>query len=296
MRFVIYLLLGAVLLQGCSEALVGNRQQEDMRLADFEKTWSVFNEWYPYFTFKGIDWDSIHAVYYPRILDSYADDYLPVIGQMLRELKDGHVYLKLRNGKVYSYRTPRQLKDAKLYDFEVTRTYLDDDTVVGNLPYGHIGDVGYIRIPAFSGFGLNAVNTVFRALAGSQGMIIDVRHNGGGSTDLAIPFVAKCIPKPLWTPGWIERGVYSPGPTLRPDTVNNFTGPVVVLVDGVTFSSSEHFAMWMQHTGHATLVGDTTGGGSGNPFLFALPSRNVIRDQYPLFLPVRQPAGGMERH
>lgn len=280
-NFILSFYIVSTLLQSCSLGFVDDLEKGDIRIRDFEKTWSVLDEWYPYFEFKKIDRDSIYKIYYPRITQSYSDEYLLDLHQMLLELKDGHVALYLKNGKALDYSTPRQLKDEKSYNFLVTKEYIISDInfEANNIfLYGFISDLGYLRVSSFSGFdGIKSIDVVLHDLGNPKGLIIDVRHNGGGNANNALNIVAKCIQEPLETPGWIEKGEYYQGPIIQPDLKNNYLNQIVVLVNGKSFSSTEHFAMWMQQIEHVTIIGDTTGGGAGNPNLFYLPSGNKIR-------------------
>jgi len=277
----IYITIITALLQSCSEFIIEDHQKGDIRLEDFEKTWSITDEWYPYFEFKKIDWDSVYYIYYPKVIQSYSDEYLLLINQMLLELKDGHVALTLKNGRIYDYSTPRQIKDRNCFDFSITKEFLTGNlTSLENdrIQYGLIENLGYVRISTFSDNGwIESMDDVFHEFRNTQGLIIDVRHNVGGHTGNAGYIVAKCIQTALPTPGWVEKGEYYEGITIYPDFRDNYSNPIVVLVDGISFSSAEHFALWMQHIEHITLIGDTTGGGSGNPLSFTLPSGNEIR-------------------
>lgn len=138
-----------VIISGCSGFMVEDHREGDIRLEDFQEAWEITDEWYPYFDFKKINWDSIHDSYYPEIIKSYSDEYLMIINRMLLELKDGHVALVLKNNKYFVYRTPRQVKDEKSFDFSVTHSY-----ITGNynsiederIQYGLIGNIGYIWV------------------------------------------------------------------------------------------------------------------------------------------------------
>jgi len=200
---------------------------------------------------------------------------------MLLELRDGHVALYFKNGKILGYSTPRQIKYENRFDFSVTKEYITGNvnSLENNkIQYGLISGLGFVRVSTFSGYeGIESVDDIFHDLGNTHGLIIDVRHNGGGSTNNAIYIVAKCVQEPLETPGWVEKGIRFSGPTLQPDFENNYSNHIVVLVNGKSFSSTEHFALWMKHIGHVTIIGDTTGGGAGNPILFSLPSGNKIR-------------------
>ena len=75
-------------------ACVDEDVYEDSPLGNFEALWKIMDEHYCFFQEKGVDWDSVHAVYAPRFNAGMTDDQeLEVLGNMLAELKDGHVNL-----------------------------------------------------------------------------------------------------------------------------------------------------------------------------------------------------------
>ena len=261
--------------------MVEDHKEGDIRIEDFEETWEIADEWYPYFNFKNINWDSIHDIYYPEIASSYSDEYLMIINNMLIELRDGHVALMLKSGKYFGYRTPRQVKDERSFDFSVTQTYITGDynsIADDRIQYGSINDIGYIRISTLmQGDWIESIDDALGTLGGTKAIIIDIRHNGGGSTNTGVYIVSKFIQEPLPAPGFDEKGVFHPGGSIQPRQANNYANPAVLLVNGIVLSAAEHLAMWMQHINHVTLIGDTTGGASGNPLAFSLPSGNEVR-------------------
>ena len=282
-RLITYWILFLIITQGCSQ-FVTDKQEDDIRINDFNATWTVFDEWYPYFEYKNIDWDHLYDIYYPQVTASVSDEYLLVINKMLLELKDGHVEIRFKDGRGLCYSTPRQIKDKNKFNFSVTRKYVTSnmDSLMGSvLYYGFISDLAYLRVSTFSDpdpqTWASSINKIFTKFTDTRAMIIDVRHNPGGSTTNASQIISRCIEQPLSTPGWTEKGIYQEGPVFAPDEGNNFTNPIVVLVNGKSFSATEHFALWMQHIDYVKLIGDTTGGGAGNPFYKLLPSGNKVR-------------------
>jgi len=280
-RLVILIIVLIATMQACSEGFVSDLQEGDIRIEDFEKTWNVVNAQYPYLDYKKIDWDSIYQIYYPKIINSYSDEYLLEINQLLLKLRDGHVSLTLKNGRTLGYITPRQIKDKNSYDYTVTKEYIDiheNSMETDKIQYGLISEIGYFRIQSFLGYEIiDNLEKVFYDLRNTRALIIDVRHNGGGNTNNASYIVSKCIQEPLETPGWTEKGEFSQGPIIQPDSINNYSKQIVVLVNGKSFSATEHFALWMKNIDHVTLIGDTTGGGSGNPKTYLLASGNSIK-------------------
>jgi C-terminal processing protease CtpA/Prc len=59
---------------------------------------------------------------------------------------------------------------------------------------------------------------------------------------------------------------------IGPKGSYQFLKPVVVLTSRATSSSAEMFVMAMQVLPNVTIVGDTTGGGVGNPIFRELPN------------------------
>jgi C-terminal processing protease CtpA/Prc len=68
-------------------------------------------------------------------------------------------------------------------------------------------------------------------------------------------------------------------PPFQPAGPFQYTNPVVVLINGSTFSAGEFTTEILKQLPHVTAVGDTTGGGSvggGDASLYFLPSGKSI--------------------
>jgi len=275
-------LLLAVLV-GCSDMIVTGPEQNS-NMPDFESAWHTVKSVYPYFEFKHINWDSIYAVYRPRAEAARGDEIDAVLLGMLGELRDGHVRLQTRGGaSVATYHPPRSEKDKFAYSPIVVRKYFDSELLLsGNqkVEYQLLGgDIGYIYIatlrreePVAEGF-----DQALSYVRETKGLIIDVRHNGGGSDDNSIAILTRLIQSPIdLLPFPLPGGGMQQGQFVRPRGAFQYTKPVVLLIDGVCFSSCEDFAEMMKHVPTVTAIGDTTGGGSGAPALFPLPSGRQI--------------------
>jgi hypothetical protein len=268
---------------GCSDLIV-TEPDEHFNVADFESAWQIVKSVYPYFTFKQINWDSIHAVYRPRAEAARGDEIDGVLFDMLKELKDGHVRLQTRGGaSVATYHPPRADKDRDAYSPLVVRKYFDRELLLSGdqrIEYQILGDsIGYIYVatlrkeePVAAGF-----DEALSYVKETKGLIIDVRHNGGGSDDNSIAIVTRLIHSPIdLLPSPQPGGGLLRGPPVGPRGSFQYTRPVVLLINGVCFSSCEDFAEMMKHVPTVTAIGDTTGGGSSAPELFPLPSGRQI--------------------
>ena len=272
-----------VLLAGCSDLIVTGPDEQN-NVADFESAWHIVGSVYPYFQFKHINWDSLYTVYRPRAEAAKGDEIDGVLFDMLKELRDGHVRLQSRGGaSVATYIPPREDRDRYAYSPLVVRRYFDRELRLAGdqrIEYEILGgNIGYIYVatlrqeePVADGF-----DEALSYLKDTRGLIIDVRHDGGGSDNNSAAIVARLISSPIDNlPYPVPGGGLNQGPFIYPRGPFHYTGPVVLLIDGVCFSSCEDFAEMMKHVPTVTAIGDTTSGASGAPEPFSLPSGRKI--------------------
>jgi carboxyl-terminal processing protease len=93
-----------------------------------------------------------------------------------------------------------------------------------------------------------------------DGVILDLRNNGGGSLTEAIDIAGLFIPVGPVVQVREQRGV-AVLPDGDPDTV--YAGPLVVLVNRLSASASEIVAAALQDYGRAVIVGDSKTHGKG---------------------------------
>jgi carboxyl-terminal processing protease len=83
-------------------------------------------------------------------------------------------------------------------------------------------------------------------------------------------------------PGWWKGDPSN----IAPDTAHTFLKPVIVLTNAHTYSAAEDFVVAFDTMQRGTLIGETTGGSTGQPLMFALPGGGTARictkdDSYP---------------
>ena len=119
--------------------------------------------------------------------------------------------------------------------------------------------VGYIMLPSF--FDKTIPNQVAQALDNFgplDGLILDNRLNGGGSSDVVEPILAHFA---LGILGAFKSRNDSRPLTIRPNPIHNSqTVPLVVLVGEDTASYGEIFAGVLKDSGRAKVAGQTTQG------------------------------------
>lgn len=125
----------------------------------------------------------------------------------------------------------------------------------------------------------------------SQGIILDMRGNGGGWAGgyitLASYFFTTENPLPFpvfdnWTyneeAGGLVKAFQAPTSFSSPNPDVAYTGPLTVLVDEKCGSSCEFFSQTLQKTGRATVVGQyATAGAGGNIDQVTLPGGFVFQ-------------------
>lgn len=131
------------------------------------------------------------------------------------------------------------------------------------VPYGR-GRAAVVRVP-YVGDDLGArLTAVVAALAQERlpvmGMLLDLRGNGGGSTDGATDALGVFLPDVPAFPLLFRGRVMEVLVAAEPPVSERFAGPVAVLVDGATASAAEMLAGALQHYGRALLLGERTYG------------------------------------
>lgn len=267
-------------------ACVDEDVYEDSPSGNFEALWKIMDEHYCFFQEKGVNWDSVHAVYAPRFNAGMTDDQeLEVLGNMLAELKDGHVNLFASFD--YSRYWGFHEDYPKNYSDTLARHYLGTDYRISNgFKYRILDDnVGYLRVSSFEDtIGAGNLDDILLYLQPCLGIIIDLRDNGGGMLTAAEALAARFTDKEILV-GYMRHKTGKghndfsdmEEQTLKPAKGIRWHKPVVVLTNRSVYSAANEFIKYMRHCPHVTIVGDRTGGGAGLPFSSELPNGWSIR-------------------
>lgn len=165
------------------------------------------------------------------------------------------------------------------------------------------GDVAYISLDHFeSEDGVKAFEAALPAIMKARALVIDVRQNGGGSSWYGQQILKHLSNKPIVAAAsyvrvdsGFERArrgsqvnwmrIDEPD-TSPPRTNAVFSGPVAVLTGPRTFSAAEDFLLSFDLLERGKIVGEASGGSTGQPLFFDLPGGGraricVKRDTYP---------------
>ena len=262
----------------------------DTPRSNFEALWRVMDEHYCFFEYKkrmiGVDWDKVKVKYQKMINDEMNEKQLfEVLCRMLAELKDGHVNLSAAFdlGRNWSY-----YEDfPENYDDSVARSYLGTDySIASGLKYKILGDnVAYVRCESFkNGIGDGNLSYMLDELAMCNGIVIDVRNNGGGLLTPAHKFDQRFTNEKVRV-GYVShktgkgRNDFSTPDKvyIEPSDGVRWQKPVVVLTNRRCYSATNDFVKCMKAFPNVTIMGDKTGGGSGMPFTQEIPHGWSVR-------------------
>lgn len=267
---------------------------------NFEALWRIIDTQYCFLDYKhqeyGLDWDKVYGEYKNRLTPEMNNkDLFQVLAEMLEELRDGHVNLVARH-ETSQYREWYDSYPANFID-TIQRIYLGKDYVVSSgMKYKILEDnIGYIHYESFSSaVGEGNLDEVLNELAICDGLILDVRNNGGGMLTLSDRWAARFTNKKVHT-GYIS---YKTGPghndfsspeAIYLEPASNrvrWQKPVAVLTNRQSYSSTNDFVNKMKQLPKVIIIGDKTGGGSGLPFSSELPNGWSVRfSASPMFDP-----------
>lgn len=271
---------------------IGEDDYANDPIGNFEQLWKTIDERYCFLEAKGIDWDAVYDEYRPQITATMTnEDLFDKLSAMLYVLKDGHVNLA-SSSRVSFYDDwyqdfPWNYREDILYQYYLGRASTDYRTSAGMKYKMFDNNIGYVRYESFSaGVGNGNLDEMLSYLAVSNGLIIDVRDNGGGNLTNSSRIAARFTNEKVLS-GYIQHktgkghndfsapeAIY-----LEPSNSIRYQKKVVILTNRRCYSATNDFVNLMRSIegGNIIQVGDQTGGGSGLPFTSELPNGWTIR-------------------
>ena len=284
------LLLAAVVTLVSCEKLLTAPDTDSTPTSTFEYLWQKVDQQYAFFDVKEVDWQQVHDLYAPMVGDGMGSDSLfNVLASMLNHLDDGHVNLVApydvsRSEEVYTRMYERRQIDSRI----VALHYLGPRYhSTGGFQHQAIADgrVVYVRYSSFSNSASTSqLDHIVRQYPEAEGLILDMRQNGGGSINNIWKILSLFDPqgesRPLLYRTQIKSGpghgdftpleeVYAPEIDSR---YTPYHKPVVVLTDRGSYSATSFFALCCRAYPNIVTMGDTTGGGLGLPNGGQLPN------------------------
>jgi hypothetical protein len=244
--------------------------------AAFDVFWQSFEENYPFFAAKGVDWHAVRDRYRPKVhSDTTRQELFDIFSRMVHPLYDAHVAVQ-DGDRIFaqvrpSTEVPSEELDAKVKKYVVERDLIGApyrrDFAGGRITYADLpgSDQGYLRISGFSGYTADenapypahlaeldkALDTILtpERTQRLKGLIIDLRINGGGSDALGIRIAQRLTDTPYVAYSKRARNdPADPSRHTRPEPIPvtpahapRYTGPIAVLTGGSTVSAGETF-------------------------------------------------------
>ena len=256
----------------------------DMAEQAFDQLWQAFDSDYAMFVLRPeVDWVVLRDRYRPKALAAKSTlEFAGVCAEMLKPLRDLHIWLTVAGTPVPVFNRPRSLNANPA----ATRAILGDvHELNSSVNWAMTSDkLGYLAIHSWSGREVpDYCHQALEQLRDTKGLIVDVRLNGGGSEDLAQEVAGRFLtndfvyafsqfrngPKHQDLTKKVERIVGPSGPW-------RYDHPVVLLIGQKCMSSNESFIAMMSGDPDLTTMGDHTCGSSGNPRMLELPLQITV--------------------
>lgn len=289
MKKVFFFIFSLFLIMNFSSC-IDEEEFSDSPRGNFEALWKIINEHYCFFDYKaeeyGLDWNEVYSRYSKQVDDGMSESQMfEVLGNMLSELRDGHVnmYASFDYVRYWSWQEdyPSNFSDT------LQRRYLGTDYKISSgMKYRKLDDnIGYVYCGSFSNsIGEGNLDDILLALATCNALIIDVRNNGGGLLTSAEQLAARFTDEEVLV-GYMQHKTGTEHSdfsameeqTLKPSSGIRWHKPVAVLTNRSVFSAANEFVKYMKCCPNVTVIGDKTGGGAGLPFSSELPNGWSVR-------------------
>lgn len=219
-----------------------------------------------------VPWGTAHVMPYVAASTPQWRQYKTFCGGALTERPQGEkvvVSLRQKDGKLLRLKCTARNDEADLRKADPALTFrmLDDS-------------IGYLRIRNFMDNDVTtAFDRLFPQISRSRALVIDLRNNGGGNSGkgdhILMHLTADSLRCSSWTSPSYVPALASWGFAQTPYSVSGrylygrhditpYTRPIVVLINRGTFSAAEDFTAILQGNGRARLVGEPSGGSTGN--------------------------------
>lgn len=254
---------------------------------NFEAFWQLFNQHYAHFETRHLDWHQQYQRFQRQVTPATTDAQLLAIFQaMVAPLQDGHVVISPTGDLPASaqYAPFYQEFPTKALQAQFHQVTLDQLRERGfgplvafrSTPYQIGGycrskDYGYLQLNGFGGMPLatfsQQLDEMVRSFADVEGLILDIRINGGGSPAYLEALVGRLIQvKQLVGFGRTRiskpRQEYTPWTAyyVAPKGEKQLLKPTVLLTSGATISAGDHCALYLKELPYVKLIGENSNG------------------------------------
>jgi len=193
-------------------------------------------------------------------LDIEVGDYVLAIDG--EEIRPPENYWKILNHALNDYVTLRvadspsgtNARDQRVQTVTSVRNIQYQEWVEGNRDYVEQesgGKIAYVHIRSMNGASLAIFENEINRFWNAEGIIVDIRYNGGGNTDQAILDILERRPYEYWNNRWS-----APSSGRRPRQA--IAGPKVMLINARSGSDSEVTPLGFRDLELGSIVGNPT--------------------------------------
>lgn len=294
---ITYKIICATLILTLLSACVDVKDYDNSASGNFEALWHIMDEHYCFFNEKekdlGVNWDDVHTEFAAQVNEQMTRSQLfEFLASMISRLKDGHV--NLSSAADYSRNWSWKEDYPTNFSEELQKNYLGKSTdykIASGMYYSILDDnVGYVYLGSFeNGIGEGNLDEILTYLAPCNGIILDIRSNGGGQLTEAQKLAARFTSTRTlvgymrhktgkshddfsdWQEMWLETSA----------RIRYTQKKVCVLTNRSVYSAANEFVKYMkaigEQQGNIIIIGDNSGGGSGLPYSNELPNGWSVR-------------------
>ncbi|WP_143305806.1 S41 family peptidase [Chitinophaga vietnamensis] len=173
---------------------------------------------------------------------------------------DGHLYVRIAPDAVAEMKEKKDTTGVDIF-------FYGPQAESNNFGFREVsvlpGNIGYIKLSQvnISKKSLPVLYAAMQLVARTRSLVIDLRNNGGGGSDIGAVFESCFLPAGLRLLTSTDRkGKAETDTTLNWPEIPHYQQPVYVLVNKKSVSAAEAFAFVLQAQHRATVVGEPSAG------------------------------------
>ncbi len=256
-------------------------------VVNFEVFWKIFQQQYPYFEVRNVDWQAQYDKNRPKIKADMSEyDLFNVMAGMLLPLNETNACL-FSPSREYCAGMQPVVPDLSYINKNVKKTD-SSGYGLGLMWYAKLTDsIGYLQINKMEGYDPqqiyeaaavgSAIDQALEGLGDVKALIVDIRKNPGpgGGDPVSLALAGRFTDQRRLAYSYATRKgeafttIYEA--YVEPAGKRPFTKPVFLLTSGYTANSAETFALAMRALPNVKIIGEKTRGMFGGGF-FTLPN------------------------
>ena len=264
---------------GCEKDEIVSTQLKDYT-PDFDSVWTTFDQKYPLFEYKKINWNEISQQYRDQFISISLEERNNLLIEIFSIFRDAHIYFVSPDKELFGQYIPSyfttNFNTHYLTNFINSINWNEESPFWG---WAKVDNAGYIKLIGLheDGVDTNAFDNALDSLKTTDGIIIDIRELHGGNLIVCESLWNRFTNQNILVGNQLYRN--GPGHNDYAPLIPMVTNPhgdrqylkkIILLIGQLTFSGGEIFAETLSQFTHVILIGDTTFGGVEAPFSYKL--------------------------